>query len=202
MISPLSPTRLTHVLNVPRSRLWCQELNSPRADLQAVFSPRVLLSLCCIPPATNAREPNVLPRYDLLTSEWVTARSLKRRGNHVSNSVAWCKRVGFKLSSLLCFIAYCWPYRKALPDVSNGTANLRGRWASSVGRTREKWSHTSAFHRQEHTSLRPTTLGKNISTSFFHSIPISKRTYVLWSRETFAGALWESAVVLQPWFHK
>lgn len=148
MISPLSPTRLTHVLNVPRSRLWCQELNSPRADLQAVFSPRVL-SPCCIPPATNAREPNALPRYDLLTSEWVTARSLKRRGNHVSNSVARCKRVGFKLSSLLCLIAYCWPYRKALPDVSNGTANLRGRWASSVGRMREKWSHTSAFHDDE-----------------------------------------------------
>lgn len=149
MISPLSPTRLTHVLNVPRSRLWCQELNSPRADLQAFFSPHVLLSPCCIPPDSDSREPHAIPRYDLRTSEWVTARSLKRRGNNVNNSVAWCKRVGFKLSSHLCLIAYCWPYRKALPDVSNGTTNLRGRCASSVGRTREKWSHTSAFHDDE-----------------------------------------------------
>lgn len=62
------------------------------------------------------------------------------------NSVARYKHVGFKLSSLLCLVGYCWPYRKALPDVSNGTANLRGRWASSVRRMREKWSQTSEFH--------------------------------------------------------
>lgn len=67
-------------------------------------------------------------------------RSLECRGNHVPQL------------SRLCLIGYCWPYRKALLDVSNGTANLRGRRASSVRRTGRSDHTRQSFMMMKHVS--------------------------------------------------